>query len=223
MGVLRGKLQNLAYRFFNRGVVKFGEFRLKAHETNPELPLSPIYVNLRTDKHPKNPGPLTEEDMRAIGEHYDDVIQPDAFDCFADIPDAGEPFGDQFEAALARLGLEKRRLRLHKAFGEDGKRYITDEVDGAYRPGDVVWLLDDLITGADTKLEAIRALEAKGLVVKVIVVVVDRQQGGVQQLERAGYRVIALLKLDELLDTFVEWAQDKVEEVREYIAANQLH
>lgn len=222
MIALRGKVRTLAYRFFDRGAIKFGAFKLKAHEKNPDLPLSPIYINLRTEKHPANPGPLTDEDMDAIGELYDDVIEPDDFDCFADIPDAGEPFGDQFEAALARRGVTKRRLRLTKVKREDGSRYIAAEVEGDFKPGDVVWLIDDLITGADTKLEAIHALEAKDLVVKVIVVVVDRQQGGAEHLGTAGYRLIALLVLDDLLDAFEEWAADKVGEVREYIAANQL-
>lgn len=219
--MLEGTRRALAFRFFDRGAIKFGAFKLKLHERQPDAPLSPIYANLRTDRHPKNPGPLTEEDMAAIGELYAEVVDPHCFDCFADIPDAGEPFGDEVEAMMTRRGIIKPRLRLTKVTREDGSRYIAAKIQGDFQPGDICLLVDDLITAADTKLEAIRALEAAGLVVEMVLVVLDRQQGGVQQLARAGYKVVALLQLGDVLTAFLEWAQSKVTETREYIANNQ--
>lgn len=218
---MSGYVGELAMRLFDLGAIKFGEFRLKLHETQPDAPLSPIYANLRTADHPKNPGPLDTRAMELIGKLYQERLVPAEFDCFADIPDAGAPFGDQVEQLLIRLGETKQRLRLTKAFREDGSRYITDEVQGDFKPGDRCILFDDLITGADTKLEAIKALEAQGLIVVAVVVVLDREQGGSTQLEQAGYPVYALLGLDDLLDMFLEWAELKVRQVRAYIAANQ--
>lgn len=40
--------QKLARALFEAGAVKFGAFRLKSHEKNLNLPLSPIYLELRT-------------------------------------------------------------------------------------------------------------------------------------------------------------------------------
>jgi uridine monophosphate synthetase len=219
---LSEETKRLTRSFFDLGAIKFGAFRLKLHEKQPDAPLSPIYANLRTADHPKNPGPLTNEAMDLIGDLYEEVLDLDSFDCFADIPEAGTPFGDQVERVLASNNTSKPRLHLTKAFRDDGSRYITAEIEGNFKPGDVCLLVDDLITGADTKLEAIRALEAAGLVIKVVLVVLDRQQGGVQQLEKAGYEVVSILELDSVLDEFIEWARDKVVEVREYMSDNQV-
>ncbi len=44
--------ERLAERLFNEDVIKFGGFKLKLHEKNPEAPLSPIFFNLRTEDNP---------------------------------------------------------------------------------------------------------------------------------------------------------------------------
>lgn len=219
---LSEKAAQLTRKFFDLGAIKFGAFKLKLHEKQPDAPLSPIYANLRTADHPKNPGPLTQEAMDLIGDLFAEVLDPSSFDCFADIPDAGAPFGDQVQRALEQAGAVKPRLLLTKAFRDDGSRYITSEIVGEFNPGDTCLLVDDLITGADTKLEAIRALEEAGLVVKVVLVVLDREQGGTQQLARGGYKVISLLRLGAVLNEFKLWADDKVKEVRTYINKNQV-
>jgi orotate phosphoribosyltransferase len=62
--------------------------------------------------------------------------------------------------------------------------------------------VDDLVTGADSKLEAARRLETAGLVVRDIVVLVDREQGGADQLARAGYTLHAAVRLSDLLAVY---------------------
>jgi hypothetical protein len=39
--------EQLAVELLNIGAIKFGNFRLKLHEKNPDAPLSPIYIDLR--------------------------------------------------------------------------------------------------------------------------------------------------------------------------------
>jgi orotate phosphoribosyltransferase len=50
-------------------------------------------------------------------------------------------------------------------------------------------LIDDLITKGQSKLEAITLLEAVGLKVKDILVLVDREQSGAEGLDAHGYTV----------------------------------
>ncbi len=86
-------------------------------------------------------------------------------------------------------------------------------------------LVDDLITQADSKLRAIRVLQGNGLNVEEILVLVDRQQGGAAQLEKLGYQLRSVFKLDELLAFYVEEGllpRRKAEEVLAYIRANQV-
>jgi len=57
-----------------------------------------------------------------------------------------------------------------------------------------------VISSGASKLKAIAPLEAAGLKVKDIVVLVDREQGGVEQLAQAGYQVHSVLKLSYIIN-----------------------
>jgi orotate phosphoribosyltransferase len=72
-------------------------------------------------------------------------------------------------------------------------------IEGAFASGERVVVLDDLITTGASKLEAIAPLQAAGLQVEDIVVLIDRQGGGAADLARAGYRLHAVLTLTELI------------------------
>jgi uridine monophosphate synthetase len=73
-------------------------------------------------------------------------------------------------------------------------------VEGDFKPGETAVVLDDLATTGDTKLEAIQRLEAAGLTVRDIVVLIDREQGARETLAAAGYRLRAVATLRQLLD-----------------------
>jgi uridine monophosphate synthetase len=65
-------------------------------------------------------------------------------------------------------------------------------------------VLDDLITTGGSKLAAIEPLEAAGLEVQDVVVLIDREQGGGEELAETGYRLHAVLRLSEMLDLLVQ-------------------
>ena len=66
--------------------------------------------------------------------------------------------------------------------------------------GETVLVIDDLATTGGSKFEAIEKLTAVGLVVKDIVVLVDRQSGAKESLAQAGYSMHAVLTITQLLD-----------------------
>jgi len=215
-GLTEGQEQ-LALGLYDLGAIKFGAFRLKLHEKNPNAPLSPIYITLRT---PENGGPLTLEAVETIGQELFAVAEkaPIEFDLVASIPRAGEPFAE----VVSRLS-GKPLLKLGKK-AEGDRRKIDSVVSGDYRSGQRVLLIDDLITQADTKKEAIGVCEEAELVVADVVVLVDREQGGSEQLKEAGYDLYATFPLSALLDYYVRVGridQAKRDEVMVYIAANR--
>jgi orotate phosphoribosyltransferase len=57
-----------------------------------------------------------------------------------------------------------------------------------------------LITRGHSKLEAIEALEGFGLVVRDILVLIDREQGGAKDLAERGYHLHAALNLTGILE-----------------------
>jgi len=182
------KNAELAMGLFDCGAVKFGEFKLKLHEMNPDAPLSPIYIDLRVLRSVCH---LMREVVRAYG----DLVADLEFDCYADVPTAATPL----VAILSyntHIPMVSPRMD-SKTHGAPGK------VDGIFEPGQTALLVDDLVTTASSKLEAISILRDCGLRVHDIAVLVDREQGGVQELERQEYACHAVFKLSELLDLYV--------------------
>jgi len=173
----------LAVHLFNAGCIQFGTFTLKSGLT------SPIYVDLRLlVSHP----PLLRQVARAMAE----VARGLTFDRIAAIPYAGLPIGVALALELGRpLIYPRRQVKAHGT---------CRAIEGAFEPGETALLVDDLITRGDSKLEAIRPLEAAGLTVRDILVLIDREQGGAEYLVRRGYRLHAVLRLTEVLDALRE-------------------
>jgi uridine monophosphate synthetase len=73
-------------------------------------------------------------------------------------------------------------------------------IEGEYRSGETVVVIDDLATTGGSKFEAIDKLTAAGLQVRDVVVLVDRQSGAGQALSAAGYNLHAVLTLTQMLD-----------------------
>jgi orotate phosphoribosyltransferase len=81
-----------------------------------------------------------------------------------------------------------------KAHGT-GKR-----VEGSFAAGDRVVVIEDVVTTGDSALKACAAVEAEGGTVAAVLTLVDRESGGREKIESAGYSVIALYRVGELLD-----------------------
>jgi uridine monophosphate synthetase len=224
--MLEGRFAAVADKLFEVGAVRFGAFRLKLHEIQPDAPLSPIYLNLRTTNNPK-PGPLTPELVEEIANLIYGMIHltPDLhFRYVVGLPRAGDPLADALMKCLKSWG-KVIQLRLVKEEDEGGRRIagLLDEGDWSV-PGKVL-LIDDLITKADSKLEAISVLESEDLEVRDLFVLVDREQGGSEWLkEEEGVRVVSAFTLSQLLNHYVETGKidrSKADEVKDYLAANR--
>lgn len=179
------------------GAVKFGDFTLTSGQK------SPVYIDLRLlASHPAVlrraalayaaviTG-LPEVKKRTIPQGAETTRQGDFSEIrLAALPYAALPIGT---AVSLETGIPLIYPR------KEVKSYGTGQaVEGSYRPGNRAIVLDDLITTGGSKLEAIASLEAAGLVVKDVIVLIDREQGGRRELEAAGYRFHAALKLSEM-------------------------
>jgi uridine monophosphate synthetase len=207
------RLEEIADMLFDIGAIKFGAFKLKLHEKHPDAPLSPIYLNLRTPDNPK-PGPLTPEIINLIIEFlYERACTFGlVYEQVAGVPNAGNPLA----AAFAELS-GKPLLRLFKTGSGDNRKVAGIEgID--YRPGELVLVIDDLITKADSKLEAIEVLKYAGLYVKNVVFIVDRGQGGADELCKKGYSTTCCFTLCMLLDYYVNTGRISIKKFKEVMA-----
>jgi len=71
-------------------------------------------------------------------------------------------------------------------------------IEGNFRPGDPVVIIEDVITSGDSARRAAEAVESAGGSVLGIVAVVDREEGGKETLQAAGRRVLALTNVTAL-------------------------
>jgi orotate phosphoribosyltransferase len=84
---------------------------------------------------------------------------------------------------------------------DEAKAYGTsNRIEGGYETGDLVCLLEDVVTTGGALVEAVSALRDEGLVVRNAVCVVDREAGGTDALARLGVRLRALFRAEELLE-----------------------
>jgi len=65
--------------------------------------------------------------------------------------------------------------------------------------GCTVALVEDVVTTGGTLLKVIERVEAQGFKVGLVATVVERQEGGVEVLEKAGYRLESVFTREELL------------------------
>jgi orotate phosphoribosyltransferase len=197
-------LHTLWVILWKRGAVKIGEFLLKLHEKFPDAPKSPIYLNLRTTDNPK-PGPLLQSDLRLAAELMSKmaICTYLNFTHVLGIPNAGAPFAD----ALVRYRREAHRdmlelLTLNKEATSEGRR-VGHLLSGSWHTGDRVLLVDDLITQAHTKFEAVKSVQAFCLRVAGLLVLVDREQGGAGQMRKAGIPFVSVCTLSDMLNFYV--------------------
>lgn len=72
-------------------------------------------------------------------------------------------------------------------------------IEGNFKSGDLVVVVDDVVTRGESSISAIHAVAKEGGRVAFVAVLVDRQEGGRQKIESLGHRVVAAFQRDELL------------------------
>jgi uridine monophosphate synthetase len=163
------------------GCVKFGQFKLKSGL------MSPIYIDLRLlVTHPT----VLKQAARAMASLISKSnIQ---FDRLAAIPYAGLPIG-------VAVALETELPLIYPR--KEAKDYGTAKlIEGEFKVGETALLVDDLITKGTAKIEALKPLMDEGLVVKDIVVLIDREQGGTAELAARSVMLHAVFTLSQMLD-----------------------
>jgi orotate phosphoribosyltransferase len=73
-------------------------------------------------------------------------------------------------------------------------------IEGCFAAGQKVVVIEDVITSGGSALEACAAVEAEGGEVLGVLALLDRESGGREAIQDAGYRVLSLFRISELLD-----------------------
>lgn len=194
---------SLADGLLAAGCIKFGEFTLKSGLK------SPIYIDLRQIiTYPK----LLADIARA----YLPLLSTLHFSRIAGLPYAAIPIATAISLAGDYPMIYPRKEA--KAYGTKA------EIEGEFHAGETVVVIDDLATTGGSKFEAIEKLTGVGLVVKDVVVLVDRQSGAKESLEQAGYSLHAVLTISDMLaywESTGKVDKQKIAATRAFLKENQ--
>lgn len=109
---------------------------------------------------------------------------------------AGPELGAVALAASASLASGLPFLIVRKA----GKEYGTAKrLEGVHADGELVCLVEDVVTTGGAAVEAVEALREAGLVCRTAICVVDREEGGAEGMAAAGVRLVPLFRAGEVL------------------------
>jgi len=193
-------LRGLALRLHEMGCIRFGQFTLASGLT------SPVYIDLRLLAG----DPAT---LARTAQVYAAQLAGLSAERVAGVPYAALPIAT---AVSLETGLPLIYPRK-----EAKKHGLGQNIEGGFQPGDQVVVIEDLVTTAGSLVRTVELLRAAGLVVTDAVVLIDREQGGRENLAAAGVTLHAAFTFSQLLDELRRAGRidaDQYGIVKEYLA-----
>jgi len=198
----------VASALYLSGCLKFGSFKIKSGAT------SPYYIDLA--RLLAAPTQLcTIADVAA--EKAKEILAYEKIDKLASIELKGALIAPSIACRLNLPCIIVRKEE--KAYGVMGRIAGADVVKD-----DQILFFDDVISEGLSKIEGIKPLQELGGDVKDFLVVVNREQGGKENLEKLGFRVHALSKVSDLVNSLFEnghISKEQAKEVLEYVKGFQ--
>ncbi len=137
----------------------------------------------RFETRPELLGPIGERIAAAVAEHEPEAVRL-----------GGPELGAVALAAAASLSSGLPFIIVRK----EAKGYGTaNRLEGAYEQGERICLVEDVVTSGGALLEAVQAVREAGLVVQTAVCVVDREEGGADELARHAVRLLPLFRAED--------------------------
>ena len=159
------------------GAIKFGEFILTSGKK------SNYYVNIKNaTTKPKILKAMAMELKKHVGEC--DKI-------------AGVALGAVPLVVAVAMEIEKPYVIIRKDRKEHGTK---SSIEGDINSGERIVLIEDVVTTGGSVINAINLLREKNINVSRVVAVVDREEGGMENLNKISVELIALVKASKLLN-----------------------
>jgi orotate phosphoribosyltransferase len=172
---------SLISSLFQIGAIQFGEFKLKSGQT------SSIYINLRKI--------ISYPDMlRTVAQAMWEKTRDCKFDLVCGVPYTALPIA-------TCLSLDHNIPMIMRR--KEKKDYGTKQmIEGEFKSGERCLIIEDVITTGGSIIETAVLLANAGLQVNDLVVLIDREQGGKENLTKQ-YHLHTILTLSEILATLL--------------------
>jgi len=198
------KASIIADALYNSGALKFGKFKLKSGI------VSPYYIDLSWLL--SSPDDLRKV-VNLIADEIKNLMSEREVNKLASIELKG--------ALLLPIIAYKLRMpciivrKESKSYGVQGRI-----AGGMVEAGDRFIFFDDVITSGESKVEGIKPIEEADGRIETILVVVDREQGGREELERRGYSLVSVSTISDVTHSLLKAGKihrDQAEEILQYI------
>ncbi len=201
------KVSNIANALVNSGALRFGTFKLKSGQT------SPFYIDLaRLLSSPKDFQCVVD----MIADEVKQLLSSRRVDKLASIELKGALI---VPSVAAKLNLPCVIVRKEtKEYGVTGRIAGTE-----VKSGEQILFIDDVITDGQSKIEGVKPLLQEGARVETILVVIDREQGGKQNLEKLGFQLHALTSISEIVQALAENRRISEEQAETILAYVKKH
>ena len=150
--------------------------------------MSRFYVNCK-------PTTLNPRGMYLIGHLVFDKVKNLDIDGIGGLTFGADPIAMATAFASELKGLPIKAFSIRKSRKDHG---IIKWVEGDMRPGDRVAIIDDVATTGGSTIKAIERARSEGLDVVRAVILVDRQEGGLENISKH-VSTIAIITKDELM------------------------
>jgi orotate phosphoribosyltransferase len=206
MSSITGKVADALYL---SGCLKFGSFKIKSGA------ISPYYIDLaRLLAAPKQLCTIAE----AAAKQIKPITVSGRINKLASIELKGALIVPSIACKLNLPCVIVRKEE--KAYGVTGRTAGAD-----ISKGDRILFFDDVISEGLSKVEGVKPLQELGGNVTHFFVVVNREQGGKENLERLGFKVHALAKVSDLVTSLYQSrhiSKEQADEVLDYVKGFQV-
>ena len=169
---------SLISSLYQIGAIQLGEFKLKSGQT------SSIYINLRKI--------ISYPDLlRQMADAMWDQIKDCEFELICGVPYTALPIATCISLAH-NIPMVMRR--------KEKKDYGTKQlIEGEFKSGQHCLIVEDIVTTGGSIIETANDLENAGLKIKNLIAVIDREQGGKENLSQK-YQLTTLFTLSDILN-----------------------